>query len=252
MVSFSIVVAADLANGIGLKGKLPWRLKGDMAFFAKITSKVLLLTSSSSSPSSTTTPTTTTTPTRVNACIMGRLTWESIPPKFRPLPSRFNVIVTRNPHYLDGKPEKDSPLVALASSFENALDLVASLQHRPQQHQKQQEQEQEVQGQQEQSSPIQVERVFLIGGAQLYAQGITSPHCSHIFLTRVHSILHCDTFFPDIHPDQYKLLSGPESHAFLEDYLKEPVQGGMIEEGEGDKKLAYEYTVYATAPDSSI
>ncbi|KAF9362676.1 hypothetical protein BGX34_005686 [Mortierella sp. NVP85] len=223
MVAFSIVVAADLANGIGLRGSLPWRLKGDMAFFARITSK---LVPSSSSSASIAIP-------RLNACIMGRLTWESIPQKFRPLPSRFNVIVTRNPHYLDGKPEKDSPLVALASSFENALDIVGALQLP-----------------QHQDPPVQIERVFLIGGAQLYAQGIASPHCSHIFLTRVHSILHCDTFFPDIHPHRYKLLPAPESHAFLEDYLQEPVQGGIIEEGEGDKKLAYEYTVYTSASDS--
>jgi dihydrofolate reductase len=86
MRAFSIVVAADLTNGIGLAGGLPWRLRKDMAFFAKITSKIVHPSSSN---------------TVVNACIMGRRTWESIPQKFRPLASRFNVIVTRNPQYLE-------------------------------------------------------------------------------------------------------------------------------------------------------
>lgn len=31
-----------------------------------------------------------------NAVIMGRKTWESIPSKFRPLPSRLNIVLTRN------------------------------------------------------------------------------------------------------------------------------------------------------------
>ncbi|KAG0336402.1 Molybdenum cofactor synthesis protein 3, partial [Podila horticola] len=127
-----IVVATDLANGIGLNGGLPWRLRKDMTFFAKITSKVI------------------STDSRVNACIMGRRTWESIPAKFRPLSSRFNVIVSRNPHYLDDKPEKSSPLVALAPSLEAALSIIKC--------------------HQESLSP-RVERVFLIGASQLYNEG---------------------------------------------------------------------------------
>ncbi|KAF9983099.1 hypothetical protein BGZ65_002179 [Modicella reniformis] len=217
MRSFSIVVAADLANGIGFEGKLPWRLKKDMAFFARITSKIVHSTTCS---------------TRVNACIMGRVTWESIPARFRPLSSRFNVIVTRNPHYLDNKPEKNNPLVALASSFEDALDLVESLQG----------QSPVEPGSSPSSSvaDIQVERIFLIGGAQLYNQGILSKDCSNIFMTRIQAIVKCDTFFPNIDPSQYRLLPRYESHTFLENYLQEPVEAGIITEGE----YSYEYTVY--------
>ncbi|KAF9571776.1 hypothetical protein BGW38_008586 [Lunasporangiospora selenospora] len=211
--SFSIVVAADLASGIGREGTLPWRLRKDMAFFARITSKVVPTPVNDS-------------PNRVNACIMGRVTWESIPAKFRPLANRFNVIVSRNPHYLDDKPEKNSPMVALAPSFEAALDLVAS------------HQEQTVQ--QQSPKDFIVERIFLIGGSQLYGEGVKSRDCSHIFLTRIQAIVDCDTFFPDINPAEYKLLPSPEGHAFLEDYLQEPVEGGIIEEG----GFKYEYTVY--------
>lgn len=97
MRSFSIVVAADLANGIGLNGGLPWRLRKDMAFFAKITSKVV----HAHADQSTNNNNNNNSIVHANACIMGRRTWESIPSKFRPLSSRFNVIVTRNPHYLE-------------------------------------------------------------------------------------------------------------------------------------------------------
>lgn len=90
MAAFSIVVAADQASGIGLNGGLPWRLRKDMAFFAKVTSTVPATTTHSSNGIQ-----------RVNACIMGRRTWESIPVKFRPLANRLNIIVSRDPHYLE-------------------------------------------------------------------------------------------------------------------------------------------------------
>ena len=94
MRPFSIIVAADLANGIGLKGGLPWHLQKDMALFVKITSKVFEYEDEDEGDKASR-------PQRVNACIMGRHTWESIPAKFRPLSSRYNIIVSRNPHYLE-------------------------------------------------------------------------------------------------------------------------------------------------------
>ncbi|KAF9927820.1 dihydrofolate reductase [Linnemannia zychae] len=220
MRAFSIVVAADRAMGIGKNGGLPWRLRKDMAFFAKITGKVVR-------PEQAVTMTETTPSTihqRVNACIMGRKTWESIPKKFRPLSDRFNVIVSRDPHYLDDKPEKNNPLVALAKSFEAALDLVESLQT----------------SSSSSSSPIQIARIFLIGGAQLYNEGVRSKDCAHIFMTKIDAIVDCDTFFPEIDPTEYTLLSSAKSHSFLEEFIQEPVEGGVIEEG----GYQYEYTVY--------
>ncbi|GJJ76833.1 dihydrofolate reductase [Entomortierella parvispora] len=207
--SFAIVVAADLANGIGLNGTLPWRLRKDMAFFAKLTSK----TSASSPPSA------------INACIMGRKTWESIPQKFRPLTSRLNIIVSRDPHYLDDKPEKSNPHVRLASSLEAALSLAESLHYSVP------------------SAPAdqtQVDHIYLIGGAQLYNEGVLSKDCKHIYLTRVHATVECDTFFPEIKESEYTLLPSQQGHKHLEELLQEPVEGGLITEG----SFQYEYTVY--------
>lgn len=70
-----IVVAATRAGGIGIGGALPWQLPSDMAFFKSLTMK-------------------TQDPAKQNAVIMGRKTWSSIPPKFRPLKGRVNVVLS--------------------------------------------------------------------------------------------------------------------------------------------------------------
>ena len=75
--SYACVFAADEAGGIGRDNDLPWpRLPGDLAFFARITTE-------------------TRDPAKQNAVIMGRRTWDSIPPKYRPLPGRRNIVVSR-------------------------------------------------------------------------------------------------------------------------------------------------------------
>lgn len=117
------------------------------------------------------------------------------------------------------KPEKSNPFVALAGSLEAALSLIKS--------------------HQESLSP-RVERVFLIGGSQLYTEGVRSTHCQNIILTRIQTTVECDTFFPDIQGSEYTLLPSAKSHEFLETFLNEPVEGGMITEGD----YKYEYTVY--------
>jgi len=75
-----VATALKPSMGIGNRGTLPWSgIKGDMAFFRKLTTKV-----PESAP-----------PGALNALIMGRKTWESIPSKFRPLTGRLNVVITR-------------------------------------------------------------------------------------------------------------------------------------------------------------
>ena len=101
MPRFAIVVAADEADGIGKSGQLPWRLKGDMAFFMRLTTEPPV-------------------PGSQNAVIMGRKTWESIPDKFRPLPQRLNVVISNNP---------ELPLpagVSRAISLDHALERLTT------------------------------------------------------------------------------------------------------------------------------
>lgn len=75
---FQLVVAATKDSfGIGKDGTMPWKLPGDMAYFKALTSQ-------------------TRDSKKQNAVIMGRKTWDSIPAKFRPLPGRINVILSRS------------------------------------------------------------------------------------------------------------------------------------------------------------
>ncbi|KAI1917296.1 hypothetical protein LOZ12_002927 [Ophidiomyces ophidiicola] len=72
--------------GIGYGGTLPWpRIKGDMTFFARITTRPPSL--SPSPPQA---------HRSINAVIMGRKTYDSLPERFRPLPKRFNVLISRD------------------------------------------------------------------------------------------------------------------------------------------------------------
>ena len=80
VMKFTVIVAATLNNGIGAGSKLPWRLPLEMSYFAKTTT-------GKAQP--------------MNAVVMGRKTWDSIPEKFRPLKDRINVVISRQKE-LDG------------------------------------------------------------------------------------------------------------------------------------------------------
>ncbi len=69
----SLIWAQSTSGVIGRDGAIPWRLPEDMAHFKDLTMG--------------------------HTVVMGRRTWESLPPRFRPLPGRRNVVLTRNPHY---------------------------------------------------------------------------------------------------------------------------------------------------------
>ena len=72
-MSLSLIWAQSTSGVIGRAGGIPWRLPEDQARF-----KVL---------------------TAGHTVVMGRLTWESLPAKVRPLPGRRNVVVTRDEGY---------------------------------------------------------------------------------------------------------------------------------------------------------
>ena len=78
---------------------------------------------------------------------MGRRTWDSLPDRFRPLPERRNIVVTRNPDWSADGAER-------AASLEEALRL-----------------------------PEGAEQVFVIGGAELYAAAL--PLADELLLTEI-------------------------------------------------------------------
>jgi len=75
-----IIAAADPKNGIGIKGKLPWSLKKDLAYFQKKTIK-------------------TADANKRNMVVMGRNTWLSLPEVARPLPGRKNVVLSHEKNF---------------------------------------------------------------------------------------------------------------------------------------------------------
>ncbi|PGG97011.1 hypothetical protein AJ79_09370 [Helicocarpus griseus UAMH5409] len=87
--------------GIGHAGTLPWpRIKTDMTFFSRVTTRapppLLQSQAQSQSQSPNDDDKNGITTTAVNAVIMGRKTYDSLPARFRPLPGRVNVVVSRD------------------------------------------------------------------------------------------------------------------------------------------------------------
>jgi dihydrofolate reductase len=103
--------------------------------------------------------------------IMGRKTFESFP---RPLPKRTHIIITRDRNY--SVPYDDCVIV---HSLEDAIQLTSG------------------------------EDAFIIGGGEIYKQGESVADI--IELTRVHTTMEADTFFPDIDLDYWE-LTGEEHH----------------------------------------
>lgn len=91
MAKFTCVAAIGPNGQIGANNNLPWHpnlLRGDMTFFKLITMCNIGFNTQGQ------VETATLAPPLANVVIMGRKTWESIPPKFRPLEGRHNIIVS--------------------------------------------------------------------------------------------------------------------------------------------------------------
>lgn len=105
--------------------------------------------------------------------IMGRLTYESIG---RPLPGRTMIILTRNKEY-----KADGCIVT--HSLEKALEIARSGDE---------------------------EEVFIIGGGDVFSQAIAGA--DKIYLTRIHTKLSADVFFPKIHQSEWQEIAS-DKHA---------------------------------------
>ncbi|MBK6341358.1 MAG: dihydrofolate reductase [Flavobacteriales bacterium] len=141
-------IAAVAENGIiGHQGDLPWSLPDDMAWFQRNT--------------------------KGHHVITGRKNYESIPPKYRPLKGRVNLVVTRNAGY-------EAPGAVVVPSIESALELARNA------------------GETE---------AFVIGGGEIYREAFAKELVERLYLTRVHAHIPGDTRFPEIVPAEWRELS---------------------------------------------
>lgn len=113
-----------------------------------------------------------TSPEKVNAVIMGRKTWDSIPMKFRPLSKRMNVILSNQAKLEDTNDENG--LIQVFNDFEKALE---SLSNNPR-----------------------VNEIFVIGGSTIYDLAINkyTDFCKLIIKTRINKEFEVDTFMTKI------------------------------------------------------
>ena len=101
--------------------------------------------------------------------IMGRSTWDSLPARFRPLPGRRNIVLTRQAAWAADGAE-------VVHTLDDALALAAG-----------------------------APRVFVIGGAQVYA--LAMPHADELVLTEIDRDVDGDTHFPDWPRAQFDVVA---------------------------------------------
>ncbi|KAG2397917.1 Bifunctional dihydrofolate reductase-thymidylate synthase [Vigna angularis] len=170
--TYQAVVIATRDMGISKDGKLPWTLPTDLKFFDEIT-------------------TITSDPGKKNAVVMGRKTWESIPPEDRPLPGRLNVVLTRSGSFDIATAEN----VIICGSVSSAMELLAA-------------------------SPycLSIEKVFLTGGGEIFREALNVPGCEAAHITEIEASIECDTFMPRV--DAFQFQSWYSSFPLVEDNLR--------------------------------
>jgi dihydrofolate reductase len=136
----SLVVAVDDNGLIGRENGLPWRLPDDMRWFREVTMG--------------------------KPVVMGRKTYETIPARFRPLPGRHNIIITRDREY-------EAEGVTVVHSIEEALAAAGG-----------------------------VEEIIIGGGAELYAAFLATA--DRLYLTLVEGNFTGDAYFPPFNANEWQ------------------------------------------------
>lgn len=136
-MKIGLIWAQARGRVIGKGGVMPWHLPEDLAHFKRVTLN--------------------------HPVIMGRKTWDSIPPKFRPLPGRTNIVVTRQADWHEKGAQCSSSLREALQQCENS------------------------------------NQVWVIGGAQIYAQAL--PLADELVVTEIDAAFDGDAHAPAIGPD---------------------------------------------------
>lgn len=137
----SLIAAVSKNRVIGKNNDLPWHLPDDMKYFMQTT--------------------------KGHHTIMGRKNYDSIPEKFRPLPNRTNIIVTRQEGF-------KAPGCLVVNSLEKGMEIARE------------------NGEEE---------VFIIGGADIYQLGM--PYADRLYLTEIDAVIEGDTYFPAVDQKQW-------------------------------------------------
>ena len=158
----SMIAAVSKNRVIGKNNDLPWKLPDDMKFFME--------------------------KTKGHHAIMGRKNYESIPYKFKPLPNRTNIVVTRQERF-------NAPGCIVVDSVEKGLDIARH--------------GQEVEA-------------FIIGGAEIYKLGMS--YANRLYLTEINAEIQGDTFFPQYDKAHWREISREhhkkdERHAYEFDFV---------------------------------
>ena len=162
MKNISLIVAVSQNGVIGKDNKLAWHLPDDMKYFSNMT--------------------------KYHTVIMGRKNWESIPNKFRPLPDRKNIVITRNKNFKDNE-------AIVVNSIEEAIEISRSSED---------------------------EEIFIIGGGEIYKLGLS--YVDKLYITEIYAEVEGNTFFPEWHKEKWKEISRvshpkDKNHKFNFDYI---------------------------------
>jgi len=158
----SLIAARTQNNVIGKNNDLPWHLPDDMKYFMETT--------------------------KGHHVIMGRKNYDSIPARFKPLPNRTNIVVTRQADF-------HAPGCIVVNNLDKALEIARANGER---------------------------ETFIIGGAEIYNLGFSLAH--KLYLTEINTMLEGDTHFPDFDKKQWKEISRvhhdkDERHQFDFDFV---------------------------------
>ncbi len=141
LTGVGLVWAQTSTGVIGREGGMPWHLPEDLRHFTRLTTG--------------------------HPVIMGRKTWESFPAKYRPLPNRTNIVITRQEGWAD-TPAADGAVAAPSLN-----DALLESQFAPGQ-----------------------ELVWIIGGGNIYAQSLDVADFAVI--TTIDTTAEGDTFAPEL------------------------------------------------------
>jgi len=143
IISLIAAVAENMV--IGKNNDLPWNLPDDMKYFMQTT--------------------------KVHHVIMGRKNYDSIPEKFRPLPNRTNIVVTRQKNF-------QAPGCQVVHTLEDAISI---------------------------ADRNNETEAFIIGGAEIYKQGM--KFTQRMYLTEIKARIEGDTYFPTFSKEEWKEVS---------------------------------------------